>query len=180
MQNSFQEGLEASTQLVTEGVQETVDRQEKRSRDLADMMMATIASKVENTFGGLADGLNNLQQRFTSERDTIRSTLQSWVDDLARANQTETQALAQSIRQVLADMESGHDGMMGALTRFGTSLSGEMEGMRDGLLESSEKNARELARHMDEVVNTVGREQAVFIEMMGERLETLRKRLKVK
>ena len=33
---------------------------------------------------------------------------------------------------------------------------------------------------MDEVVNTVGREQAVFIEMMGERLETLRKRLKVK
>ena len=180
VQNSFQEGLEASTQLVTEGVQETVDRQEKRSRDLADMMMATIASKVENTFGGLADGLNNLQQRFTSERDTIRSTLQSWVDDLARANQTETQALAQSIRQVLADMESGHDGMMGALTRFGTSLSGEMEGMRDGLLESSEKNARELARHMDEVVNTVGREQAVFIEMMGERLETLRKRLKVK
>ena len=77
-------------------------------------------------------------------------------------------------------MESSHSGVMVALNQVGTSLIGEMEGMRDGLLENSEKNARELAQHMDEVVNTVGREQAVFIEMMGERLETLRKRLKVK
>jgi len=180
VRDSFQEGLEASTELVTKSVQETGDRQERRSRDLADMMMATIASKVENTFGGLADGLNDLRQRFTSERDAIRSTLQVWVDDLAKTNQTEAQALAQSIRQVLADMEYRHEGMMGALAGFGTSLSGEMEGMRDGLLENSEKNARELTQHMDEVVTTVGHEQAVFIEMMGERLETLRKRLKVK
>lgn len=195
------------------GVAETSHR--AFTREMTDALMVAMASKVENTFGGLANGLTDLRKTFDSDRHSIEQALQTWAEDLNRTARDGSDALAQQIRQVMNEAENRHNGVLQVLSEFSENLGSRMGRIHDGVLQkgaetlsrlervegtiqqSSEESVRQmttmareiqeqtqesadsLTRHVDDVVTNTSREQAIFIEALSERLDTLRKRLNI-
>ncbi|MBF0368404.1 MAG: hypothetical protein HQL52_03005, partial [Magnetococcales bacterium] len=186
-QSAIQKDLNSSTDTLGQRLLEAKESQERHSSELADKLLTSVSGKVEESIGGVADGLAEMRKRFAAERQSLKKSMQGWVDHLSQANRDEDQQMAEKIRHVMEQLDSRHDGVLGALNQFSESMSSDMERVLASLLSKSDETNRELTeqvigmgRLLEGVVTNTSREQAVFIEMLGERLDTLRKRLKIK
>ncbi|MBF0620644.1 MAG: hypothetical protein HQL54_01825 [Magnetococcales bacterium] len=173
-------GIQDSSDKVADHLKETSDSQNKRSQAIADMLLSAMVNKVESTFGNLNDDLKGLAERFSDEQKGVQKALEAWAENLARSNHQEAEILAQQIRDIMNQTDQRHDGLVDMLSQVSNNLSSNLDQLKDGIITQSDASSDKLARHMEDLVTSSGREQAVFIEMLGERLNTLRKRLKVK
>ncbi len=140
----------------------------------------TCLASIEERFGGIDQGLNEMQGRMSEERDNIHGTLRGWIDELSQSTQVGARELSEHIHEVMKQNEQRHEGMLSALNGVGHKLDSDLSSMKDGMLAKTEEISGELIGHMDEVVTVNSREQQRFVEMLGERIESMRKHLKVK
>ncbi len=170
-------------------LQTTLQEQPKAEsgQEMAEKVAEVLFARLEQTFGTLSVGLFELRERLASERNTIVSTMEGWRADVSRTEKEKDQKIDQKISEVISHVSTHHTHLAQVIDDLNQSLSQDLDGMRDGLLSKNEestqqmvKKVSELGRVLEEVINTVGQEQTVFIEMLGERLEALRRRLRTK
>ncbi|MBF0399858.1 MAG: hypothetical protein HQL90_03735 [Magnetococcales bacterium] len=161
--------------------------QTESSQEMAEKVTELLSDRLEQTFGGLSRGLSELRDRFSLERDAIVTTMEDWRADSSRSDMEKDQKIDQKISEVISHVNTHHSHLIQVIDTLNQNLSQDLNGMRGGLLSKSEESTRQmvekvgdLGRVLEEVINTVGQEQTVFIEMLGERLEALRKRLRTK
>ena len=187
VKTSLQEGLTDSTQKLREQIQEMEKVQIRSNQDMVKKVSDLLFNRLEDTFGTLTKGLSELRERFSSERSTIISTMELWKEDTSRSDQERTRQIDQKISEVVSQVNIHHDDLIRVIDLLSQNLNNDLDSMRHGLLSKNEENTHhvtqkvtDLGRVLENVINSVGQEQTVFIEMLGERLETLRRRLKTK
>ncbi len=174
------------------------EAQTLQSSALSERLLEAFATHFRQNVERLVEKLGEMGERISKERKAMEDSFRGLTEALAEAAREGGEDLSRQMEKASAGADARQAVMLENLTKFttdmqvdidllqdrvrqaGREVSGQVAAQTRDMLENNEKNTRELAQHMDEVVNTVGREQAIFIEMMGERLETLRKRLKVK
>ena len=187
VKTSLREGVVDSTQKLHEQMLEMEKLQARSSQEVAEKISDVIFSRLEHTFGTLTMGLAELRERFSSERNSIVATMENWIEDSSRSDQEKAQKIDQKISEVITHVNTHHDDLINVIDLLNLNLSNDMDGMRDKLLSKNEEGTQhvvqkvtDLGQVLEGVVNSVGQEQTIFIEMLGERLETLRRRMKVK
>ncbi len=202
VKDAFDQGLEKPVQQIVSSVQGSLEEmreaQTRQNTALSEELLKAFAAHFRQNVERLVDKLGEMGDRISAERKAMEASFRGLVEALAEAAREGGEDLSRQMEKAMAGADVRQAGMLEALTKFTTDMQVDIDLLQDrvrqagrdvsdqvaaqtrDMLENNEKNTRELAQHMDEVVNTVGREQAIFIEMMGERLETLRKRLKVK
>ncbi|MEO5362406.1 MAG: hypothetical protein H7838_02090 [Magnetococcus sp. DMHC-8] len=155
--------------------------------EMAAKVAEFLSARLEQTFGTLARGLSDLRERLALERNTIVATMEGWRADVVRTDQEKDQKIDNKISEVISHVSTHHTHLARVIDELNQSLSQDLDGMRDGLFSKNEESTQQLVqkvsdlgRMLEEVINTVGQEQTVFIEMLGERLEALRRRLRTK
>ncbi|MBF0611528.1 MAG: hypothetical protein G8345_08285 [Magnetococcales bacterium] len=128
--------------------------QMRLTRELSDALMVAMASKVENTFGGLASGLNDLRASFNDERQSIEQSLQTWAEDLSQATRDGSDALAEQIRQVMNEAESRHQGVLQVLGEFSENLGSRMGRIHDGIVQRGSETISRLERVEGSILST--------------------------
>ncbi|MBF0627306.1 MAG: hypothetical protein HQL91_03705 [Magnetococcales bacterium] len=159
-----------------------------RSREeSANEVVNVIAERMETAFGGVAQELAEMRKRLVAEQKAMESSLQAWVNEASRSTMEENRMLAQRLMEVQSHFDERHQGVIGVIDQLGRGLEQDLEQLRDGLYHKNEESSRHVEEHLTElgqllegVVTSLGREQSVFIEMLGERLDSLRRRLRVK
>lgn len=161
--------------------------QTETTEEVAEKVATLLSTRLEQTFGTLSNGLSDLRERFSSERDTLVSTMEGWRADSSRSDKEKDRKIDHKISEVITHVDTHHNHLIQVIDALNQNLSQDLNGMRGGLLNKSEESAQQmmekvtdLGRVLEEVINTVGQEQTVFIEMLGERLEALRRRLRTK
>ncbi|MBF0460764.1 MAG: hypothetical protein HQL87_05150 [Magnetococcales bacterium] len=156
-------------------------------QEMAEKVAELLFARLDQTFGTLAKGLFELRERFSSERDTVVATMEGWRADSSRSDQEKDQKMEQKISEVISHVNTHHTHLIQVIDELNRNLSQDLDGMRGGLLHNHEENTQkmvqkvsDLGRVLEEVISSVGQEQTVFIEMLGERLEALRRRLRTK
>ncbi|MEO5348570.1 MAG: hypothetical protein H7836_02850 [Magnetococcus sp. YQC-3] len=154
---------------------------------MAERVAERLFTRLEQTFGTLSKGLFELRDRFSSERDLLVSAMEGWRADVSRADEEQSQHIEQKISEVISQVNTHHSSLTKVIDELNQGLSQDLDGMRTGLLSKSEESTQEmvqkvaeLGRILEESIHTVGQEQTVFIEMLGERLEALRRRMRTK
>ncbi|MBF0178533.1 MAG: hypothetical protein HQM03_00755, partial [Magnetococcales bacterium] len=181
------EQVDGVRDAVREELNETARRldlaREESGREVVDL----IAQRVEGAFGGVALELAEMRDRLAEERQGMENTLREWVQEASRTSIEENSVLERRIQEVRADLDERHMGIIGVIDQLGQGLEDDLDRLRDGLMHKNEESSQHVEQHLKDlgsllegVVTSLGREQAVFIEMLGERLDTLRRRLKVK
>ncbi|MBF0272289.1 MAG: hypothetical protein HQL98_09530 [Magnetococcales bacterium] len=159
-----------------------------RSReDTARDVVTVIAERMDTAFGGVAQELAEMRKRLVAEQKAMENSLQAWVNEASRSTMEENRVLAQRLMEVQSHFDERHQGVIGVIDQLGQGLERDLEQLRDGLYHKNEESSRHVEAHLTElgqllegVVTSLGREQSVFIEMLGERLDSLRRRLRVK
>ena len=184
---SLGQGLTDSAQKVYEQMMALEKHRASSSQEVAEKISDVIFLRLEQTFGTLTKSLTEMRERFSSERNTIVSTMEDWMEDASRSDQEKSQKIDQKISEVIIHVNDHHNDLIGVIDVLNQSLSHDLNGMREKLLSKNEESAdhvvrkvTDLGRVLEGVVNSVGQEQTAFIEMLGERMETLRRRLKIK
>ncbi|MEO5376509.1 MAG: hypothetical protein H7832_01790 [Magnetococcus sp. DMHC-6] len=187
IRSALQEDLSLSAKNLSERVRESQEIQTQHSSALASQMLETMSGKVEESIGGVTDGLADLRKRFLDERQSIKKSMQDWIDHFKNTTHSDDNQMATKIQTVMDQMDSRHDGLVEALNHVSHNLSAEIEKLLDNLLSKEDQTNKDISQHivglghlLEGVVTNASREQTVFIEMLGERLDTLRKRLKIK
>lgn len=184
---SLRDGLLHANQKLQDQVAEMATFQKRSQQEVAKKVSDVIFTRLDHTFGTLTEGMNDLRDRFASERHAIVSTMENWMADTSRSDREKTRQVDEKIAEVITHVTTHHDDLIGVLDLLNRNLSNDLEGMREKLLHTQEEGTQHLTRHVTDlgqvlegVVNSVGQEQIAFIEMLGERLETLRRRMKLK
>ncbi|MBF0214521.1 MAG: hypothetical protein HQM00_13335, partial [Magnetococcales bacterium] len=159
-----------------------------RSREeTTQEVVNVIAERMETAFGGVAEELAEMRKRLVAEQKAMEHSLLAWANEASRSTMEENQVLAQRLMEVQNHFDERHQGVIGVIDQLGRGLERDLEQLRDGLYHKNEESSRHVEAHLTElgqllegVVTSLGREQSVFIEMLGERLDSLRRRLKVK
>ena len=187
VKSSVKEGLLDSTQKLHEQMLEMEKLQSRSSQEVAEKISDVLFTRLEHSFGSLTKGLSELRERFSNERNSIVSTMENWMLDTSRSDQEKTQKIDQKISEVIHHINTQHNDLVSVIDVLNQNLSSDLDGMRDGLLVKNDESTQhvtqtvtDLGRVLEGVVNSVGQEQTAFIEMLGERLELLRRRMKVK
>ncbi len=161
--------------------------QAETHRLLSEKIVTSISDRLEETFGSVSEGLEALRQRFSEERRSMDESMRQWLEEAARGKRDESAEINKKVQEMVLQVDGRHEDMIGVIDRMNRQLAHELEAMRDGLLEKNDRmgeavsrQVRDLGESLEGVVTGMGREQAVFIEMLGERLNALRKRLKIK
>ncbi|MBF0191844.1 MAG: hypothetical protein HQL99_12005 [Magnetococcales bacterium] len=163
--------------------EELVRSREETTRDVVN----GIAERMDTAFGGVAQELAEMRRRLVAEQKAMENSLQAWVNEASRSTMEENRVLAQRLMEVQSHFDERHQGVIGVIDQLGRGLEQDLEQLRDGLYHKNEESSRHVEEHLTElgqllegVVTSLGREQSVFIEMLGERLDSLRRRLRVK
>ncbi len=202
VKDAFDKGLEKPAQQIVSSVQgslqEMRETQTRENKAVSEQLLEAFAAHFRQSVERLVEKLAEMGDRISAEREAMEATFRAVAEGMAEAARQGGEDLARQLEKSMTGAQVRQDGMLETLTKFSSDMQEDIDLLQDrvrkagqevseqvaaqtrDMLANNEKNTRELAQHMDEVVNTVGREQAIFIEMMGERLETLRKRLKVK
>ncbi|MBF0340779.1 MAG: hypothetical protein HQL95_07420 [Magnetococcales bacterium] len=159
-----------------------------RSREeTAQEVVTVISERMESAFGGVAQELAEMRKRLVAEQKAMEASLQAWVSEASRSTVEENRLLARRLQEVQSHFDERHQGVIGVIDQLGRGLERDLEQLRDGLFHKNEESSRHVEEHLTElgqllegVVTSLGREQSVFIEMLGERLDSLRRRLRVK
>lgn len=175
-------------QLVTEmNATLQAHTQTDSTEEVAEQVALLLSTRLEQTFGTLSNGLSDLRERFSSERDTIVSTMEGWRADSSRSDKEKDQKIDHKISEVITHVNTHHSHLIQVIDALNQNLNQDLQGMRGGLLDKNAESTQQmmekvadLGHVLEEVINTVGQEQTVFIEMLGERLEALRRRLRTK
>ncbi|WP_130471963.1 hypothetical protein [Candidatus Magnetaquicoccus inordinatus] len=159
----------------------------EQTEALAEQVIEQLSGRLEQSLGSLSHGLDELRERLAVERSTIVSTVADWREDSSRSEREQSQQLDQKLGDVINHVTSHQQHLTRIIGELNQTLSHDLEGMREGLLSRNEASTQQmlqrvsdLGRGLEEVISTVGQEQTVFIEMLGERLEALRRRLRSK
>ncbi|MBF0185721.1 MAG: hypothetical protein HQM06_15225 [Magnetococcales bacterium] len=159
----------------------------EQTQILAERVVEQLSGRLEQSLGSLSHGLVELREKLASERSTIVSTVADWRADSSRSEREQSQQMDQKLGEVIAHVNTHHHHLTRIIGELNQNLSQDLDGMREGLLTRNEASTQQmlqrvsdLGRGLEEVISTVGQEQTVFIEMLGERLEALRRRLRTK
>lgn len=187
VKTSLKEGVVDSAQKLHEQMLEMEKLQARSSQEVAEKISDVLYTRLEHTFGTLTKGLSELRERVTSERTSMVSTMESWRKDASRSDEAKAHQMDQKISEVITHINTQRTDLISVIDALNQNLSNDLDGMHSGLVTQNEESTQhvtrkvtELGRVLEGVVNSVGQEQTVFIEMLGERLETLRRRMKVK
>ncbi|MBF0162676.1 MAG: hypothetical protein HQL88_10365 [Magnetococcales bacterium] len=161
--------------------------QTESGQEVAEKVAGLLSERIEHSFGTLSSGLVELRERFSAERRALVTAMEGWRADSSRSDQETDQKIEQKISEVISHVSTHHTHLAKVIDGLNQNLSQDLDGMRDGLLNKSEESTQQmlqkvadLGQVLEQVINTVGQEQTVFIEMLGERLEALRRRLRTK
>ncbi|NGZ05193.1 MAG: hypothetical protein G8237_02440 [Magnetococcales bacterium] len=179
--------LDETAKQLTEHLRVSGEELERSREETSREVVRVIAERVETAFGGVAQELSEMRKRLVAEQKAMENALQLWVNEAARSTVEENRVLAQRLMEVQSHFEERHQGVIHVIDQLGKGLEQDLEQLRDGLYHKNEESSRHVEQHLNElgqllegVVTSLGREQSVFIEMLGERLESLRRRLRVK
>lgn len=157
------------------------------NRELSETIIASLSERLETTVGNVAEGLTALRERFADQRESLDEAMQGWLEKAGQGTQVEPGEIDREVQEVVLHVDNRHAEMIEVIDRMNRQLSQDLQQMRQGLQENNEQVGSQVTRQMQElgeslegVVTGIGREQSVFIEMLGERVNALRKRLKVK
>ncbi|MEO5330477.1 MAG: hypothetical protein H7839_00520 [Magnetococcus sp. YQC-5] len=181
------DGLEVTTKRLSKQIRKTDEEQSRTQEESAHEVVNVIAQRMETAFGGVSEELAEMRTRLVSEQRAMEQSLHEWVKEASQSSLEESKVLAQRIMEVQVKLDERHHGVIGVIDQLGDGLASDLEQLRDGLYHKNEESSRQVEAHLTElgnvlegVVTSLGREQTVFIEMLGERLDTLRRRLHVK
>ncbi|MBF0164988.1 MAG: hypothetical protein HQM01_10890, partial [Magnetococcales bacterium] len=181
------EELDETAKLLASHLRASGEALARSREEMAREVVDGIAARVENAFGGVAGELAEMRGRLEAERAAMERSLQTWVAEASRSTVEESRELARRLMEVRSHFDERHQGVIGVIDTLGKGLERDLVQLRDGLYHKNEESTRHMESHLTElgtllegVVTSLGREQSVFIEMLGERLDTLRRRLRVK
>ncbi|MBF0127013.1 MAG: hypothetical protein HQM02_07365 [Magnetococcales bacterium] len=184
---ALREELDATAKNLAQQIRDLDEDQSRSVEGSAQEVVNVIAQRMETAFGGVSTELAEMRKRLVAEQKGMEKSLQEWVMEAAKSTLKESKVLAQRIKEVQVNLDERHQGVIGVIDQLGQGLENDLEQLRDGLIHKNEESSRHVEQHLKElgtllegVVTSLGREQSVFIEMLGERLDTLRRRLRVK
>ncbi|GAB0057058.1 hypothetical protein SIID45300_01379 [Candidatus Magnetaquicoccaceae bacterium FCR-1] len=181
------EELDETAKLLASHLRASGEALARSREEMAREVVDGIAARMESAFGGVAGELAEMRGRLEAERAAMEQSLQTWVAEASRSTVEESRELARRLMEVRSHFDERHQGVIGVIDSLGKGLERDLVQLRDGLYHKNEESTRHMESHLTElgqllegVVTSLGREQSVFIEMLGERLDTLRRRLRVK
>ncbi|MBF0439067.1 MAG: hypothetical protein HQL93_08090 [Magnetococcales bacterium] len=181
------EELDETAKRLATHMRTSDEEQMRQQEESAQEMVSVIAERMESAFGGVSAELAEMRKRLVAEQKAMEASLQAWVLEASKSTLAESKVLSQHIQEVQSHLDERHQGVIGVIDELGKGLGRELDELRDGLYHKNEESSRHVQEHLSElgqllegVVTSLGREQTVFIEMLGERLESLRRRLRVK
>lgn len=194
LQKRMEESLKGTLGELEKLLEESTAQSNARSDQLAQAMEQLSQQREAGSTGAVAepssmsprlealvadmDGrLTLLQKRMAEEQAAMQHTLEAWAERIVQSKEEEKSQLVDRIASIDAQNESRHQGMMGALNEVSRAFSGDMEQMRRDMEESTDQAADKLVQQLRKVVHGASEEQAVYIEMLGERMDALRKKL---
>ncbi|MBF0455440.1 MAG: hypothetical protein HQL72_11570 [Magnetococcales bacterium] len=187
VQTAVREELTDSSRTMNASFQQAQDRQVKENSELADRLLTTLSEKMSSSISEIASGLSQLRHQVTAEKEGLHTTMQGWLNELATLNQTESREMAERIKGVIHQVDDRHNGIIDALNQLNKGMGDDLLEMKEKILTSGreseqklEKTLSELGHGMEATVQRTGKEQTAFIELLGERLETMRKKLRIK
>ncbi|MEG3639073.1 hypothetical protein [Magnetococcus sp. PR-3] len=192
MEESLQGTLGELEKLLEDNAAQSNARTDQLAQAMADMQSSSVqgvageggqqalamSQRLEALVADMDGRLTLLQQKLADEQGTMQRTLEAWAERIAQTKEEEKSLLADHISAINDQNETRHKGMMGALDEVSRTFSGDMEQMRRDMEESSDLAADKLVKQLRKVVHGASEEQSVYIEMLGERMDALRKKIK--
>jgi hypothetical protein len=167
-QASGQASLRADLgQLATE-LQQIGEREQQEVHTLVQRIGDFIAQS-EARHDRLLTSLDQFNHNLTGDLAWVRESLMS---------KSEETALHLSNR--MGDLDQQHQGTRVVLERLEGNLADEMQRVEREILEHHTEAEVNLLHRLEEMVQNTAQEQTRFIELLGERLEALRQRMKIK
>ena len=187
VQSSVRTELLDTSRAVTDSIRQARDEQSRETVEMTERILSTVSDKMSSSVSEIASGLNLLRDKVTTEKESLNNTMQGWVNDLTTLNQEESQELARRIKGVMDQVDNRHDGMINVLNQLNQGIGDDLLEMKEKIINSSQESEQKLAKTLTDlghgVQNTVQRtseEQNAFIELLSERLEIMRQKLRIK
>ncbi|MBF0124158.1 MAG: hypothetical protein HQL60_02335 [Magnetococcales bacterium] len=180
-------GLVPTEQLV-HGVQSAVsdvsgDIRQQLQR-VMDTLLLSLNSHLEHSSSRLADHLTAMRNLLVAEQETLHRDLKQWTQELSGSNQQNMQVAHQRMAEFLAWSQDRHGDLLTALEQFNQRVSADlvdkMQQVESEILQHRVEADQAMTGRIEQIVRHTGSEQAVFIEMLSERLDSLRQRLKIR
>ncbi|MBF0159561.1 MAG: hypothetical protein HQL58_08540 [Magnetococcales bacterium] len=180
-------GLPPAEQMV-QGVQSAVNDisgdVRQQLQQVMDTLLLSLNSHLEHASGHLSDHLAAMRDQLVGEQETLHSDLRQWVQQLAGSNQQEMQSVHQRMADFLTWSKGRHHDLLAALDQFNQRINADlvdkMQHVESEILQRRAEADQVMAGRIEQIVRHNSGEQAAFIEMLSERLDTLRQRLKVR
>ncbi|MBF0358224.1 MAG: hypothetical protein HQL70_06415 [Magnetococcales bacterium] len=189
LQASIKEEIAETKQSIAKNIQEAREEQSAESSELSQRisLISNISDKMSNSVSDITAGLDQLRDKVTTEKEVLNSTMKGWVDDLASTNKAGTKEIASQIKGVIEQVDNRHDGMIKTINKLNHGMGNDLKDMKEKILKSGMDSERNLAESLskmgqgvEETVQRTSDEQSAYIELLGERMEAMRRKLRVK
>ncbi|MBF0446808.1 MAG: hypothetical protein HQL67_01260 [Magnetococcales bacterium] len=185
--DSVKNELVNTNRFVTDTIRQTQSEQSQENKMLAEQILATVSEKMASSVTEIASGLSLLRNKVTDEKENLNHTMQEWINELTTFNQEESQEMAARIKGVMDQIDNRHSGMIEALNQLNHGLGTDLLNMKENIIARSQESEQRIEHSLfemgDGVKSSVSRssgEQMAFIELLSERLETMRKKLRIR
>ncbi|MBF0194698.1 MAG: hypothetical protein HQL71_09065 [Magnetococcales bacterium] len=189
LQNTIRDEIVGTKQAISQNIQEAREEQSNESAELSNRIsiISTISDKMANSVADITSGLNQLREKATEEKEELNTTMKGWVDDLANNTKQESKEIATQIKGVIEKVDDRHNGMISAIDELNQGMGDDLQDMKEKILNSGKESEQNISNTLNQVgkgvvesVNKSGEEQGAYIDLLTERLESMRKRLRVK
>jgi putative membrane protein len=189
LEDSVRDEMVDTKQSISQNIRQARDEQSEESAELTEriMLLSNISDKMSGSVSEITSGLSQLREKVTSEKESLSQTMQGWVSDLSSANKEGNKDMASKIEGVMNQVENRHEGMINAINQLNSGMGSDLEEMKEKILHSGRESEKKLSNSFSKVgkgventVQQTSEEQTAYIELLGERLDTMRKRLRVK
>nr|CRH04828.1 Conserved protein of unknown function. Putative Chromosome segregation ATPases-like protein [Candidatus Magnetococcus massalia] len=147
------------------------------ARELAQSVGGQILAQVQGAMGQVDGRLQQLQGQLAQEQESMQHLLKGWIADNHNSREAQN-TLNARIEEMVQRTENGHQGMMGALDQVSRNLSDDMVRMRENIEAETEATGNKVVRQVRNLLDANSEDQSANIEVLGERLDALRKRIK--
>ncbi|MBF0309201.1 MAG: hypothetical protein HQL56_06710 [Magnetococcales bacterium] len=165
---------------------------------MAQHLQLNLEKRLDSSLAALAVDLVGLEQRLQSNQEQFRDLVQSWLNDLSPATRQDAAMLTQRVRAITSLLDNRHAQTLASLQQVQGALSNDLQNLKTSLLSADEVSrqqlghleeslgqrhvelANRLADQMESLISQTSHEQTQFIELLSERLDVMRKSLKLK
>lgn len=171
--------LSGSVNQVSSNIKMMTEKQTFHAEQTADSLLTMLSLKINDMEHGFNQGFVDIRQRLQEEHTAFQTSLVERFNDVTKLSHEDNIRLADLLKHEMAQVDQRQKSLVSSLDQVTANFSHDIVELKDGLLTNEQAMTDHLTTQMNDVVARYSKEQGLFIEMLGQRLDTLRKRLKI-